>query len=182
MFEISVADAKEAIQEMDAILMDVGGEFKVLIDRINTYVSARDELNSNPRGQYSKKLRLQRQNSSHLREFSEGIEEVSLGLNESHDRLIQTLGDVLLVCDIHDPSQMLEFYSLMEEIVGSQKIVNTLIEGGASILKILNETPTTQVTIRTINKLTNELNRISSVFTRMIYLSEYLVNTLRTRF
>lgn len=174
MFEASVADAKEAIAEMAAVLADVGMEFKALGERLEVSQNTLNELESNPRGQYSKKLRLARQLRSDMQEFSEGIEEVSLGLNGSHDRLVQTLGDVLLVCDIDNPSQMSEFYSLMKSIVESLKLVAGLIKMSEALPEHLSESPfVSQATLRTVDKLTNELNRVSSVFTRMIHLSEY---------
>lgn len=171
MFDESVTDASEAVIDMAVILGNVRDEYLTLAENLE---KATDALQSREGKRLRTAIRTKRKLDEDLEDFSDGVEEVTHLMNGSHDKLIQTLGDVLLACDIDDRSQMLKFNSLMstisnslEAVEGLQKISATFDEslGGSGLVKRSH--------LRTTKLLSYELKRVASVFTRMIHLSEY---------
>ena len=174
MFDVSVSDASQACLEMLEVLTDVNEEFAALKDRIDARRDKRTESNRESRTRIGRRLRVVRQLQSDLEEFSEDIAAVTKDLGESHDRLIQTLGDVLLSCDIDNDSQMKSFRLLMKGIEDSCTLVSVLIRMSASVSENWSqESLVPRATTRNINDLTLELRRVHSVYTRMIHLAEY---------
>lgn len=174
MFDVSVTDASQACLEMLEVLTDVNEEFQALRDRIDARADVLTESKREKRTRIGKRLRVVRQIQSDLEEFSEDISIVTKDLGESHDRLIQTLGDVLLSCDIDSESQMKSFRALMKGIRDSCNLVDALIRMSAKVSDSWSqESMVPRSTTRTINDLTQELVRVRSVYTRMIHLAEY---------
>lgn len=174
MFDVSVTDASQACLEMLQVLTDVNEEFGALKDRIDARTDKLGESKRETRTRIGKRLRVVRQLQSDLEEFSEDISIVTKDLGESHDRLVQTLGDVLLSCDIDNDSQMKSFRTLMNGIEDSCKLVDALIRMSSKVSDNWSQDSLVpRSTTRTINDLTQELLRVQSVYTRMIHLAEY---------
>jgi len=87
-FDVSVADAGQAVLDMVEVLLDVNEEFSALKDRIEARTESKDEA----RPRIGKRLNIIRQLRSDLDEFTNDISAVTKELRESHDKLIQTLG------------------------------------------------------------------------------------------
>lgn len=174
MFDVSVADAGQAVLDMLEVLLDVNEEFSALKDRVDSRVEARRESKDEARSRIGKRLNIVRQLRSDVDEFTNDISAVTKELRESHDKLIQTLGDVLLSCDIDDVSQMSRFENLMEAIQESENLVGILIAMSSHASEKWSEGAyIPRATISTVDDLSRELRRVHSVYTRMIHLSEY---------
>lgn len=174
MFQESIIDATEAIDEMNEILQEVANEAASFAETARGMDDSLKELEAGSGTSLSRKLRLVQNIKMDLEEFSDAVDLVAGDLSQRHDRLIQTLGDVLLACDIDDRTQMRQFRSLLSKIKQSLGATARLSELGDALEQLYSNLDiVSDASRRSVVSLNQELARTESVFTRMIHLSEY---------
>lgn len=176
MFESSIVEANSTLQEISAILADIQDEFVEFATKLKASEYAAKELQSNRRGQNLRKLIFVRELHSTALEFTEGVEVVSLGLRNQRERLIQSVGDILLSLEIENSNERYQFASFLQMVLDTIDAINSLLEINLKSKQLLEGTnifPESNIdSLRIVNQ---NINLIQSVLNRICILGAVLL-------
>ena len=173
MYEASVVDAAQAIDQMAEVLNYIKSQYGEFHESLETRAQHLEETDSETRQSFRRKMRIIQLIRSDGLELAQDISLVIAELDQSHDLLIQTLGDVLLCCDIDNRIHMASFRQLVEAIDDHRVGIDGLIAAGTAVVDLMTQSGDSHSIDRAISNLNDVLKRINAVYTRMMHLSEY---------